>query len=620
MRGGYYTAMETILLLEYCANDVYALRDLWPRMVEGYNGLPGLNTFHPQEILSRGRFMVSLARSHRTGVPVDTPFLHDLSEYSAEIALAIATAAEAEAAQLAEKDPEHYCSWGIYDGARFTMEGYKDFLHRARIKVPSTKTGQPTTAGKELEKLEGAHPQLTSLRECMGSLDALSKFDLAIDADDHVRMFSRPFGAITGRSTKSVFSFPKWMRPMIKPPRNWGVAYLDAKAQEHLISGALSGDKRMIADYFAGDVHQKLVDELGLTEEHGQKPRDRAKIINHATNYGQKKWGLAKRLGISEEKAGEILHEHQQSRRRFYQWRQSIVNGLRRKPARTYFTKLGWPFWTGHVSNDRTMMNFPAQSHGADWMRVVMIAATEAGILVCTSAHDGFLIAAPAERLEADIKRMTLIMQASSEALFGMPMFVDCDENARAVWPDRLMLGGKLHPTWRLVQRELRRVKRQTAEMKQPTREEWIQRKAQRVQGPPGPRQSPETAPGLPEDLFLPDDYAEPAAAPEGSKRPIKRRQFRRFDETWAEILLAADPPASAAVWRLALVLLAEADFHREILIADDISVAARLVRCRKRETLERMEQLGLIGVEWRGRGRAARVVPRRLDGRPSRK
>jgi hypothetical protein len=96
-------------------------------------------------------------------------------------------------------------------------------------------------------------------------------------------------------------------------------------------------------------------------------------------------------------------------------------------------------------------------------MRVVMIAATEAGILVCTSAHDGFLIIAPTERLEADIARMTLIMQAASEALFGIPMFVDCDEHDRAVWPNRLVLGGELHPTWKLVQRELHRVKQQAA-------------------------------------------------------------------------------------------------------------------------------------------------------------
>jgi len=66
----------------------------------------------------------------------------------------------------------------------------------------------------------------------------------------------------------------------------------------------------------------------------------------------------------------------------------------------------------------------------------------------------------------------------------------------------------------------------------------------------------------LPDDLFEPDaDYgtavAEHAAKKAAPAETGKRRQFRRFDETWAETLLAADPPVSAAVWRLALVLLA---------------------------------------------------------------
>jgi hypothetical protein len=457
MHGGPYATQEKAGLLDYCASDVYSLKALLLAME------PDLRKFHIREILFRGRFVVALARSHRVGTPVDVSFLHDLTAYRSEMCLAIATAAEETAAKAAEADPVNNHRWGIYDGARFTMAGYKDFLDRAGITVPLTKTGQPTTAGKVLERLEGAHPQLAPLRECMNTLDALSKFELEIDTDGCCRPFARPFGSVTGRSTKSIFGLPKWMRPIIRPRRGWGVGYLDAKAQEHLISGTLSGDRRMIADYLAGDVHEQLVKELALTEEGGQKPRDRAKVINHATNYGQKKWGLAKRLGITEEKASEILQEHERPRRRFYQWRQSVVNGLRHKPPRTYFTKLGWPFWTGHVGNARTMMNFPAQAHGADWMRVVMIAATEAGILVCASAHDGFLITAPVERLEADIECMTLIMQAASEALFGIPMFVDCDKHARAVWPNRLVLGGELHPTWKLVQRELRRVKQRAA-------------------------------------------------------------------------------------------------------------------------------------------------------------
>lgn len=435
-----------------------------------YIGLPGLTTFHPQEILFRGRFMVAVARIHRVGVPVDTAFLRDLSTYRPEMAVAIAAGAEAASveaeeatANLPDGHKAKFHHWGIYHGARFDMESYKDFLIRGGIRVPPTPTGLPTTSVKELEKLETTYPQLTPLRECLHNLDALSKFDVEIDADNCVRMFTRPFGATSGRSTKSFFSFPRWMRPAVKPPRGYGVAYLDVVAQEPLINAALSGDERMLADYVAGDVHQRLADELELTEKSGKMPRDRAKIFNHGTAYGQGPWGLANKLNVSEDAAREILKGHARARPAFYRWRQANVNGLKHKPPRTYFTMLGWPFWTGRVTNPRTMMNHPAQSHGADWMRVVMIIATEAGILVCLSAHDGFLIMAPIDRLEADIERMTLIMQAVSEEMFGIPMFVDCDKHARAVWPHQLVLGGKLPATWQLIQRELRRIKQRKA-------------------------------------------------------------------------------------------------------------------------------------------------------------
>jgi DNA polymerase-1 len=461
MRGGIYSPSKRAALQDYCASDTYALKDAW---LSPYLQAE-LAKFHPQEILFRGRFMVALARSHRPGVPIDAQFSRDLAEHRDEIAVAIATEAEAAAARRAEADPEHFHRWDIYRGARFVRAGYEDFLRRAGIPMPLTPKGEhSSTKREEFLKLEGQYPELTPLRECMGDLDALSNFDLPVDADDRVRLFVRPFGSVTGRSTKSLFSLPKWTRPMVKPPRGMGVAYLDARAQEHLVAAARSGDARMKADYLAGDVHQQLVDELGLTVSVGQKPRDRAKIINHATAYGQGVWGLAKRLGTSKEAAAEFLREHRRGRQDFYQWRQSIVNGLKHKPARTYYTILGWPFWAGQVGNERSMMNHPVQSDAADWMRTVMVLATESGIGVCLSAHDGFLIIAPVERLEQDIERMTLIMQAASEALFGIQMFVDCDEHARAVWPNRLVLGGDFHPTWNLVQSELRRIKQRGAE------------------------------------------------------------------------------------------------------------------------------------------------------------
>jgi hypothetical protein len=120
--------------------------------------------------------------------------------------------------------------------------------------------------------------------------------------------------------------------------------------------------------------------------------------------------------------------------------------------------------------------------------------------------------------------------------------------------------------------------------------------------------------------LFLPDDYGELPATAEGSEGPLKRRQFARYDETWRAAILAAGRSVRPATHRLVAVLLAEADFHRQIKVSAAISTAASLTPNEKRQALEQLEKLGLIAVEWSGRGKVPIVTPLHLSGRPARK
>jgi hypothetical protein len=116
----------------------------------------------------------------------------------------------------------------------------------------------------------------------------------------------------------------------------------------------------------------------------------------------------------------------------------------------------------------------------------------------------------------------------------------------------------------------------------------------------------------------LPELLARDAAqhAQQPPPRTAKRRQFRRFDETCAEKLL----PRLNPIGRLALVLLAEADFHRHIKATTEVAKAARLTLKQQRALLAELERLGLISIKRRGSGRAYIVTPLRLAGRPGRK
>jgi DNA polymerase-1 len=423
----------------------------------------GLKDFHPNEILLRGRSMVATTRIQRVGIPLDVPTLQAIKEHLGTVCLSVAQAAETEN------------KWGIYNGAHFTMEGYVKWLVKMRIGLPKTpKTEMPTTKTKVLEEYEPRYPELEPLRRCMQTLDTLSKFRLEADADGRSRPFTRPYCSVTGRnqpgSTEFVFSLPKWFRHLIKPQLGEEVFYSDAYAQEVLIGAMLSGCKRMLQDYMDGDVHMALAIRLGLaptgaTKHTHKAAREQGKTLLYGTNYGQGEWGLAGKLGCTIPEAKDFLRLYRETYPEYFNFRQSNVNGLMRRD-RYYFTKLGWPYWPGQPNKSpraraRGMMNHPIQSHGSDWLRIVLIAGTESGLRICASVHDGLLVSSAKGRVDEDAERMALVMKAASVKLFGVPMTIDTDivrEGCRFVPSEK-----HARDTWALVTSELQRIQRKEA-------------------------------------------------------------------------------------------------------------------------------------------------------------
>jgi hypothetical protein len=153
--------------------------------------------------------------------------------------------------------------------------------------------------------------------------------------------------------------------------------------------------------------------------------------------------------------------------------------------------------------------------------------------------------------------------------------------------------------------------------MNRPTQAEWNRLKEQRTQAEPSPQ---EPLAALPDDLFLPDDYRASTAPSEDAGSPAKRRVYVRYDETWGGPIGVAGRSVTAATHRLVRVLLAKADFDRSILVGTQIEIAASVTRNEKRQALLQLEKLGLLAVEWRGRGRAPIATPLHLGGRPRRK
>ena len=74
MRGGPWSAAERRRILDYCQTDVDPMGALLERMLPGILARPnGLG-----QALLRGRYMAAIARTERTGVPIDFEMLQRL--------------------------------------------------------------------------------------------------------------------------------------------------------------------------------------------------------------------------------------------------------------------------------------------------------------------------------------------------------------------------------------------------------------------------------------------------------------------------------------------------------------------------------------------------------------
>jgi hypothetical protein len=313
---------------------------------------------------------------------------------------------------------------------------------------------------EELEKFDNElYREVGPLRQCLKTRNVLRKFNIPVNSEGYSLFYPWPLRSVTGRSqpaaTESLFLGPKWMRRLIQPKRGWGIAYLDASAQEIFIAAMLSGDKQLKQDYLNGDIYMTFATVLGKAPagakgEDYKKVRDFCKILFLSVNYGREAPGLAKELGVSREEAQEILLLHKARYPVFHRWLQAHVNGTKRS-GRRLFTPLGWPIWIKPEVRSKTLKqmwrsirNLPIQAAGSDWMRLVIIMATEAGLRVCCSVHDGFLITSPLETLERDIALMKLIMELASLALFGTKMTIKTEADVR--WPADQAEGPRFDP------------------------------------------------------------------------------------------------------------------------------------------------------------------------------
>jgi hypothetical protein len=438
VRGAPYTEQEIANVLNYCESDVRALQRLLPAMA------PLIDL---ERALVRGSYMRTAAAIEFAGTLIDVPSLTKLRARWNNIKEDL----------IAEIDKDY----GLFDGTKFKLDRFSDYLQRNNIPWPQTPTGKPNKSDKVLKQKAAIYPQIAPLRELLTSLSKLKLNDLGVGQDGRNRCMLSAFRSKTARNqpsnSKYIFGPSAWLRSLIKPPPGYGIAYLDYAQQEFAIAAKLSGDPAVLAAYASGDSYLEFAKQRGVvppnaTKESHELEREQHKQCMLAVQYGQEADGLAERLGTTRAVARQLLEAHHQTYRVFWAWSDRVVHHVLLRGR--LWTTLGWQWRPQPPINVRSVRNFPMRANGAEMLRLACCFGDDAGIEICAPVHDAALICAPLDRLDADIATMHECMaQASRIVLNGFEVRTDqkvvrypdryIDKRGKVMW-ERVMklIGG----------------------------------------------------------------------------------------------------------------------------------------------------------------------------------
>jgi DNA polymerase I len=432
IRGGPYTDDERMQLLKYCESDVLAAEGLLHKMEQALD-LP--------RALVRGCYQKSVAKMEHNGIPIDLESLMILKSLWNEIKHELVRRVDTE--------------FDVYEGVTFKLKKFEQLVSKHGINWSLTDKGNLKLDRETFKNVSEIYPFLKPLGELRRTLTQLKSIDLPVGRDGRNRTALKAFGAKTSRNTPSgkcfIFLLPTWMRSLIKPEVGRGLAYVDWEQQEFGIAAALSRDSNMLEAYRSGDPYLAFAKQAhavpaNATKETHKRERDRFKGCALGVLYGMGVETLSSRTGLSISEAKDLTAHHHNIYQTFWNWSTGVVNCA--AILREVTTTLGWKIqYTGQM-NERSVMNFPIQTNGAEMMRLACIKAIETNIRIIAPVHDALLIEFYLDKTNESILNTREIMaEASSFILDGFELRT---EVKTILYPDRYTDGRGVE-MWDLV-------------------------------------------------------------------------------------------------------------------------------------------------------------------------
>ena len=428
LSGGPWTKGQRQHILQYCEQDVVALRPLFDAILK-QNPWSDLRL---NQALLRGRYMKAVGSMQHRGIPIDLEVLQNLDIHWEQIKLDLI--------ETVNKD------FGVYSDEVFKEVLFEAYLAQQNIAWPRLDSGRLMLDKDTFSSMSKRYQQVQPLHELRKTLSEFKLNKLSVGQDGRNRTLLSPFAAKTGRNqpstAKFIFGPAKWVRGLIKPEMGMSLAYCDWSSQEIAIAAALSGDELLWKAYESGDPYITFAIQAGLappeaTKETHKDIRNRCKSVVLGTNYGMSAYGVAQAAKIHVLEAKSLLQKHRETYKKFWSWADNNKNiGLLGLRLETCF---GWPIQveSGHVKAN-TFLNWPMQAHGAEMMRIACVLAVERGLKLCAPIHDALLIEAPNDQIDANVTKLKECMSEASEGVLGTGKI--CRVDAEIVkYPNRYM-------------------------------------------------------------------------------------------------------------------------------------------------------------------------------------
>jgi len=416
-----YTPDQFNEIVDYCESDVLTTEKLFYKQLEHLDEF----NYDPQEIVSQTLFhskaLAYTAQIERNGIPVDVGLYKDFNKYFSEIT------------QELIRDINN--KYDLYEDNSFSHEKFKKFINKLNIKNwPITKTGKLKTDKDTIWGFSKHYKEIDEFQFAQEFINCRNLKGYQIGSDGRSRtslhMFQQKTGRTNASPAKYPFGAPKWSRNFIRPDDGKVLLYLDYKSQEPAIQAALSSDENLLNAYNSGDIYLYTAKLAGAapqeaTKKSHPKIRELYKVAFLANGYGQEAYGLAKRLNVPLTTAKKIRVDILKVYQKYFNWINAAVSkAMQRGYIKTVF---GWTYHLNHneLSNPRSLLNWPIQSHGSEILRKAIIHLIDNNYEVSAIVHDAVLIHVPKSNLKEQIIKAQEILSNAAYEVIGFKIPTD---------------------------------------------------------------------------------------------------------------------------------------------------------------------------------------------------